>query len=105
MAKTDQADPDAALERELARLKADYDKLREEQVRAEQTLAHLEAELAALEAQARADYGTADPAELGRMLDAMRAENARLVEAYRAHVQGVRQGLADLEQGLERADG
>nr|WP_243439711.1 hypothetical protein [Fundidesulfovibrio soli] len=102
VAKTAPSDPDARLEHELGQLKAEYEKLREEQVRAEQTLAHLQSELATLEEQARADYGTADPAELERMLAAMRADNARLVEEYREHIQSVREGLTNLEQGLEQ---
>ncbi|MFP5223579.1 MAG: hypothetical protein ACLGSA_14910 [Acidobacteriota bacterium] len=91
--------PDAALERELGRLKAEYENLRDEKVRAEQTLAHLEAELSALEEKARADYGTADPGELRAKLEAMRAENERLVAGYREHVAQVRAGLAALENG------
>lgn len=93
--------PDAVLERELGLLKAEYEKLREEQVRAEQTLTHLEAELAALEEKARQEYGTADPAELRARLEAMRAENGRLVAEYREHVAQVREGLAELEKGVD----
>lgn len=90
-------DPDMELERELAQLKNDYETLREEKVRAEETLKHLEAELAALEERAMAAYGTADPAALAARLEAMRAENARLVAEYRAHIQTVRQGLNALD--------
>ena len=93
-------DPDMALERELAQLKTEYEKLREQKVRAEETLKHLEAELAGLEERARADYGTADPDELAARLEAMRAENARLVARYREHIEGVRRSLEGLE-GLE----
>ena len=94
-------DPDMALERELGRLKTEYEKLREEKVRAEQTLTHLEAELSALEEAAVRDYGTADPVELKAKLDAMRQENGRLVDEYRRHIAGVREGLAELERGLD----
>ncbi len=48
-------DADAALERELAKLRADYEALHLEQVRAEQTLKHLETELAELERKAQAE--------------------------------------------------
>ena len=42
MANATPHDQDAALERELAGLRADYEKLREEKVRAEQTLSQAE---------------------------------------------------------------
>jgi hypothetical protein len=98
VARTASEGPDAALERELGQLKAEYEKLREEQVRAEQTLAHLQAELKALEERALAEYGTSAPDELRAKLEAMRAENERLVSGYREHIASVRQGLQSLEQ-------
>ncbi len=101
MANATPHDQDAALERELAGLKADYEQLREEKVRAEQTLSHLEAQLKELEEKALAEYGTADPAALEAMLAAMRAENQRLVEEYRQHIQGIRSSLEGLEKGTE----
>lgn len=97
MARPNPHDHDAALERELAELKKQYDALREDKVRSEQTLSHLEGELSALSDRARELYGTADPEELGRMLESMRSENRRLVDDYRAHLSAVRQGLDDLE--------
>ena len=99
-----QNDPDAALERELGRLKAQYEKLREEKVRADETLAHLESQLAELSRRALSDYGTADPGELQARLLAMRTENERLVREYREHLSQVTEGLAELEQGLERGE-
>jgi len=99
--KTGHDGPDAALERELSALKAEYEALRDEKVRAEQTLTHLEAELAALEEQALRDYGTADPGELRDRLDVMRRENQELARAYRAHIDQVRGGLDDLERGQD----
>lgn len=97
MARPDPHDHDAALERELAELKRQYDALREDKVRSEQTLSHLEGELSALSDRARELYGTADPEALARMLESMRAENQRLVEDYRAHLSSIRQGLDALE--------
>lgn len=101
MANATPHDQDAALERELAGLKADFEKLREEKVRAEQTLSHLESQLKELEEKALAEYGTADPAALERMLADMRAENQRLVEEYRQHILGIRSSLEGLEKGAE----
>lgn len=97
MARPSPHDHDAALERELAALKAQYETLRDEKVRSEQTLSHLEGQLRDLEEKAREQYGTADPEELGRMLEAMRAENGRLVAEYREHLRQVQDGLAQLE--------
>ncbi|GFK93110.1 hypothetical protein NNJEOMEG_00939 [Fundidesulfovibrio magnetotacticus] len=99
MAKNDHDGPDALLERELAALKAQYESLRDEKVRAEQTLAHLEGELKDLEEQALRDYGTADPAALRARLEVLRAENEGMARAYRAHVDGVRAALDGLERG------
>lgn len=89
---------DQSLEKELAGLKADYAKLRDEKVRAEQDLANLTAQLAELETKALADYGTADPDELTRLLEAKRQENAALVADYRNHIQAVRQELDAIDR-------
>ena len=91
-------DADAKLERELAGLKGEYDRLRDAKVRTEQDLTHLQNQLAELEAKAMAEYGTADPAELLRLLEEKRAENARLVAEYREHVAAVRRELEAVER-------
>jgi septal ring factor EnvC (AmiA/AmiB activator) len=91
-------DADAKLERELAGLKGEYDRLRDAKVRTEQDLTHLQNQLAELEARAVAEYGTADPAELLRLLEEKRAENARLVAEYREHVAAVRRELEAVER-------
>ncbi|MHC1788243.1 hypothetical protein [Solidesulfovibrio sp.] len=92
------ADADARLERELAGLKTEYERLRDDKVRTEQDLRHQQAQLAELEARARADYGTADPEELARLLEEKRQENARLVAEYRDHIAAVRRDLDAVEQ-------
>jgi len=92
------ADADASLERELAGLKTAYERLRDDKVRTEQDLRHQQNQLAELEAKARADYGTADPEELARLLDEKRQENARLVAEYREHIAAVRRDLDAVEQ-------
>ncbi|MDQ7833217.1 MAG: hypothetical protein RDU30_15915 [Desulfovibrionaceae bacterium] len=89
---------DQGLEKELASLKADYVKLRDEKVRAEQDLANLTAQLAELEQKAQDDYGTADPDELARLLETKRQENAALVADYRDHIQAVRQELDAIDR-------
>ncbi|MEA4858048.1 MAG: hypothetical protein AAGU21_11350 [Solidesulfovibrio sp.] len=92
---------DAGPQRELEGLKAEYERLRDDKVRAEQDLANLTRQLAELEARARAEYGTADPAELAALLTRLREENARLVAEYREHIQGVRRDLEAVERQFE----
>ena len=89
-------DPDARLERELAGLKAEYERLRDDKVRTEQNLANLKIQLEELEAKALADYGSADPVALAELLEAKRAENVRLVEDYKEHINSLRQSLDGL---------
>jgi predicted nucleic acid-binding Zn-ribbon protein len=94
-------DADASLERELAGLKAEYERLRDDKVRTEQDLSHLEHQLAELEAKAQAEYGTADPEALKRLLARKREDNARLVAEYRDHIAAVRQDLEAVERVFE----
>lgn len=91
--------PANVLERELNQLKQQYERLREDKVRTEQNLDNIGRQLAELEAQAVQQYGTADPQELGRLLEEKRSENARLVADYRTHITSIMEGLQKLEQG------
>lgn len=93
----DRSGPDAALERELAALRADYDALKDEKVRTEQNLANVRQQLEELQARAVAEYGTADVERLAALLADKRAENTRLVEEYRAHIRGIQEGLKALD--------
>ena len=95
------ADADARLERELAGLRAEYERLRDDKVRTEQDLTHLQSQLAELEARAQADYGTADPEALKELLARKREDNARLVAEYREHIAGIRQDLEAVEREFE----
>ncbi len=97
-----QSRDDARLERELSELKNQYEGLKERKVRAEQDLANLRRQLDELRRKAQAEYGASDPAELERLLAEKREENRRLVEEYRAHIEGVRQALNQVESDLER---
>lgn len=51
-----------------------------------------------LKAQARAKYGTDDAGELQRKLDEMVTENARKIAEYKAHLDSIDQGLAEVER-------
>jgi predicted nucleic acid-binding Zn-ribbon protein len=88
---------DAALERELAGLKADFERLREEKVRAEQNLANLKSQIAELEAKAQEEYGTASLADLEKLLADRRAENERLLAEYKHHIAQIRGDLDAVE--------
>jgi chromosome segregation ATPase len=94
---------DEQLEGELAELRAEHDKLREEKVRTEQNLENVRRQIAELEQQAEREYGVSDLDRLQEMLDARRAENEKLVADYRNHVRAVREELEKIEQGLEEA--
>ncbi len=96
--KPNAADADARLERELAGLKAEYERLRDDKVRTEQDLSHLRHQLDELEARAQEEYGTADPRALRELLARKRAENERLVAEYREHIAGIRQELEAVER-------
>lgn len=98
MVKKQENDQDQALEQELAGLKKEYEKLRDEKLRTEQNLENLERQLRELETQAREEYGSADPEELERLLEEKRAQNAKLVADYRQHIQDIHNGLAAIEQ-------
>ena len=89
---------DEALERELGQLKSEYEKLRDDKVRTEQNLANIEQQLAELRRTAEEEYGTSDPEALARLLAERRAENERLVEEYRKHIEGIRQGIDEIEK-------
>jgi len=93
---------DVQLERELAQLRQDYERLREQRVRTEQDIAHLTEQLDALKAQAQAEYGTSDPEELQGLLEEKRVENERLVAQYREHVQQIQADLDAVENSVER---
>lgn len=91
-------DQDVRLEKELAGLRQQYERLQMERVRTEQNLANLEQQMAELKGKAESEFGTADVAELEKILAERRAENARLVASYREHIQGIQHNLAELEK-------
>ena len=90
-------DRDQALERELQGLKREYDRLREEQVRTEQNLSNIEEQLARLRERAVERWGTAEPEKLEALLAEKRAENEKLVEEYRNHINGIQAALKAVE--------
>lgn len=102
MAKNDPRNPaasaDQALEQELNGLKQEFARLQTEKAKTEANLETAAEQLKRLQDQAQREYGTADLAELEAELASRRETNARLVEDYRAHIQAVRNELAEVEQ-------
>lgn len=97
-------DRDMALERELHNLRMQYESLKESKVRTEQDIANLSRQLQELEARALAEYGTADPGELQKLLDTKRAENEKLVADYRDHISKIHNDLQAVENNLDPAE-
>lgn len=91
--------PDQAVERELHALKQRYEQLKEKKIRAEQDLSSIRQRLEERRREALAAYGVAEVEELERLLAERRAENRRLVDEYRAHVESVSARLATVEKG------
>ncbi len=78
-------------------LKREYERLRQQQIRAEADRENAEQRLAELEQDAKESYGTADPDELQSMLETIEAENERLTAEYRKHLQSVETAVQAVE--------
>ena len=89
--------PVNGLEQELNLLKEQHKWLHDKKIRTEQELASTTSQLAALEEEAKVQYGTSDPQELAKLLEEKKAENSRLVTEYRAHIMSIKEGLDNLE--------
>ena len=92
---------DQALQQELNRLKTEHQRLREEKVRTEQDVANLTRQLEELQARAEQEYNTSDPAELQKLLEEKRAENAAMVGEYRSHLESINKGLQAVEAQVQ----
>lgn len=91
--------PDLEALRRLEALQPAYERLRADRIRAESDVERLTAELAAARAQAREELGTDDEAEIRRMIEEARAENARRVEAFAQSLRAVQARLDALDAG------
>ncbi|KMO20944.1 hypothetical protein [Methylobacterium platani] len=83
----------------LEALQPAFERLRADRIRAESDVERLTAELAAARAQAREELGTDDEAEIHRMIEEARAENARRVEDFAQALRAVQDRLAALDAG------
>jgi len=95
---------DRQLQEELTRLKAEYQRLRDEKLRTERDVDHLTGQLRELQDHARQEYGTSDPAALETLLKEKRSENAAMVAEYRTHLETIHRGLAEVEQRVDAAE-
>ncbi len=89
--------PDVEALRRLEALQPAYERLRADRIRAESDVERLTAELAAARAQAREELGTDDEAEIRRMIEEARAENARRVEDFAQALRAVQDRLSALD--------
>ena len=84
--------------RRLEEMRATYDRLRTERIRAESEVERLTAELERMRESARATFGTDDEAEIARLIEEARARNAALASEFAALI-------ADLEAKLQSLGG
>ena len=84
--------------RRLEEMRATYDRLRTERIRAESEVERLTAELERMRESARATFGTDDEAESARLIEVARARNAALASECAALI-------ADLEAKLQSLGG
>lgn len=85
-------------EQSIEELQRRYQGLHTKKTQAETLRDEAKKRLDELKAQAREKYGTDDAAELQKKLDAMVADNARKVSEYKAHLDSIDQGLAEVER-------
>jgi chromosome segregation ATPase len=97
------AEADRRIQQELTELKREYERLRDEKVRADRDVETLTRQLEELKLQAEAEYGTSDPERLLALLEQKREENARLVADYREHLRAIRADLEAVENAERNA--
>lgn len=85
-------------EQSIEDLQRRYQGLHTKKTQAETLRDEAKKRLEELKVQAREKYGTDDAAELQKKLDEMVAENARKVAEYKAHLDSIEQGLAEVER-------
>ncbi len=89
--------PEAARDQEVRRrletLREEYEKLNEQRIATERDRKNLEEQLSDLRDKAMKEYGTSDIEDLRKLLAERRAENEKLVEGYRVHIEGIKTEL------------
>ena len=80
----------------LEQMRATFERLRAERIRAEGEVDRLTRELDQARTRAREEFGTDDEAELRRLIDAALSENAKRVEEFDAVLREVETRLRQL---------
>jgi hypothetical protein len=81
--------PDADILRRLDEARRTYERLRAERIRAESDVERLGRELDDARAQAKAEFGTDDEAQIASLIESVASDNARRVEDFAALVRDV----------------
>lgn len=81
--------PDADILRRLDEARRTYERLRAERIRAESDVERLSRELDQARAQAMAELGTDDEAQIETLIQSVASDNARRVEEFAALVMDV----------------
>ncbi len=93
------AKPKSAIAEEspIEQLTQKYNDLNTRKIQANNDLKHARARLETLQREARENYGTDDLDELRKKLAAMKADNETKINAYRAELDAIEKGLAEVE--------
>lgn len=94
------AHPDADHLRRLEDMRAAYDRLRTERIRAEGEVERLGRDLEQARAEAKAAFGTDDEGEIQTLIDAAHARNATLVDEFASLIRGIEERLKELGEDL-----
>lgn len=94
------AHPDADHLRRLEDMRAAYDRLRTERIRAEGEVERLGRDLEQARAEAKATFGTDDEGEIQALIDAAHARNATLVDEFASLIRGIEERLKELGEDL-----
>jgi len=85
--------------RRLEDLRATYERLRTERIRAEGEVERLKAELERARESARAMFGTDDEEEIARLIESARSRNTELVAEFETLVKDIETRLEALGAG------
>ena len=86
--------PASASADRMAKALADFRKLQEVRIRAAAEVERLQAEVEAMEAEAVAEWGTADVAELKAIADRMEQDDLREIEKFEQAIEAARSRYA-----------
>ncbi len=85
--------------RRLEEMRATYERLRTERIRAESEVERLAEELERARESARAAFGTDDESEIARLIEEARLRNTELVAEFEAVIRDIEARLAALGGG------